>query len=196
MQDTDFEKQSDSVLSPNTASQLDAVVPKSDEFVIKDIKGEVHTFKKETFPVYKTAEVLKMLASVKEDIDLVELITEVQTLVRPNTTDEDVNVQGARKLNAALQAIPKLISVAPDLLLDFSALALIPNAQLLEAAESQTLREVRAQNRRMLEFKFGANAPIEIFAAYLPYLGVDFLAKALTSLNLSVAQTVNQLSQV
>ncbi len=202
MQDTDFEKagelarEKDAAQAANTFAQLDAIVPKSDEFVIYDLEKEAHLFKKQTFPTFKTAEVLKMLAGVKDDIDLVELVTEVQQLVRPTTQGEDANLQAGMKLNAALNAIPKLIEVAPDVLLDFAALAIITNKELREAADKGELRELRSQNRRWIEFECSVNAPIEIFAAYLPYLGVDFLVKALSSLNLSITKTFDQLSQV
>lgn len=197
MLDSQFEKQGENekFVGAQTAAQLDTIVPKSDDLVLTDLDGAQHTFKKQTFPTFKTAQVLQMLAQVKDDIDLVGLITEVQQLARPIDPQEDVNKQQGAKLNAALEAIPKLIEIAPNLLLDFASLAIIPNKQLREAYENNTLNELRAENRKLIEFEFTANAPIEIFAAYLPYLGVDFLVGALTSLNLSVAKTLGSLSQ-
>lgn len=180
-------------LEPDNTAQLEVIVPQSDTLVLTDLDGVEHKFKKQTFPTYKTAQVLQMLAGVKDDIDLPTLIGEIQDLSRPTASD-DITGQ-AVKLNAALNAIPKLVEVAPDLLLEFAALAIIPNKDLRAAHENDTLRDLRQENRRLIEFEFTANAPIEIFAAYLPYLGVDFLAKALSSLNNSVGTTLSQLSQ-
>lgn len=193
--DTDFEKESAKQVEkePDTTAQLEVIVPQSDTLVLKDLEGVEHKFKKQTFPTYKTAQVLQMLAGVKDDIDLPTLIGEIQDLSRP-TANDDITGQ-AVKLNAALNAIPKLVEIAPDLLLEFAALAIIPNKDLRAAHENDTLRDLRRDNRNKIEFEFTANAPIEIFAAYLPYLGVDFLATALASLNRSVGTTLSQLSQ-
>lgn len=182
-------------LATSHANQLDAILPASNELVLTDLSGDKHTFTLQTFPTYKTAQVLQMLAKVKDDIDIVSLIGEIQVLSQPlRAENEEEATQGqAQKVVAALNAIPKLIEVAPDLLLEFAALAIIPNKELRTAYEGGTLEALRKERRTLIEFDFDASVSLQIFSAYLPFLGVNFLQKALSTLNVSVTKTLTSL---
>lgn len=198
MKDTDFERRADENAeqpAPDpqaTALQLESIAGKSGIFILTTLDGDKREFKAQTFPTFKTAQALQMLAKVKDEIDLVGLISEIQTLSRP-VSAEDSQAQ-AEKVLAAFNAIPKLIEVAPDLLLDFASLAIIPNKELRQAYDDGTLDELRREKRKEIEFEFDASAAVYIFANYLPFVGLDFLRQAFSALNSNATKTLSSLT--
>ncbi len=162
--------------------QLDTVVPVPTHFQITDLEGIPHTVLLQTFSVFKTKEVLKMLSAIKDRVDVIELISEIITLSQGAADDEGQ----VKRITAALNAIPKLMDFAPDLLLDFAALAMIPNKDLANAYAHNELDGLRAEKKTFLEFNFNAAVPIQVLGAYVPFLGIDFLVRELGQLNHSI----------
>lgn len=178
----------------DTIEQLKIVLPKTSSLEMENLDGVKMSFPVSVFSAYKTAQVMQMLARVKDQVDVVALITEIQMLAtNVDASSPDADRQNAQKIYAAFSAIPKLMEIAPDLLFDFGALATLSNKEIKEAYENGTLNTALKNRRAMIEFEFPADAPLNIFAAYLPYLGIDFLKKAIARLNNSVTVTLNQM---
>lgn len=195
MLDTQFEKTAEQAAEQKAqeqqAKQLDSMFGKDGSITLTNLDGEAVMFKPQTFPTYKTAQVLQLLASIKDEIDLVDLISEIQILAKRADAADDT--AQARKILAAFNAIPKLIEVAPNLLLEFAALAIIPNKELRQAYDDGSLSQLRSEKRKYIEFEFDASVPVFLFSAYIPYLGLDFLRQAFSTLNLNAAKTLNNL---
>lgn len=188
--DSEFEK----------LSQLDAIIDDPQRVIVHDLAGQERVFRGETFSTYKTKHVLKMLAGVKDQVNIAQLISEILVMVSDPEQIEPGNQSDAAKeqrtnlqvsrVTSALSAIPKLMEFAPDLALDFAALAVIPNREVLQAYEAGNIDEVRAKNRKMFEFEFSADAPLHILVKFIPFVGIDFLAREIGMLN----QTVTSLA--
>lgn len=160
-------------------AQLDVLTNEPHAIEITDLEGKKYKLVGQTFNTFKTKTILKMLAAVREKVDVITLVAEIVTLAQPaDNSDEQ-----AQRTLAAFNAIPKLMEFAPDLLLDLSAIAMIPNREVARAYRDNTLEELTRQNRELLEFEFDASVPLHLFVAYLPYLGIDFLVRELGGLN-------------
>lgn len=188
--DSEFEK----------LGQLDTLTNDAERIVLHDLAGTERAFYAEMFSTYKTKNVLKMLAGVKDQVNIAQLISELLVMVSDpdqiepgNQSDEAkeqrTNLQ-VQRVTSALSAIPKLMEFAPDLALDFAALAIIPNNEVLKAYEAGNIDEVRARNRKMFEFEFSADAPLHVLVKFIPFVGIDFLAREIGMLN----QTVTSLA--
>ena len=159
--------------------QIDTLLDVPTTLSLTNLDGVTTTHPLATFNVYKTSQVLKMLAAIREKVDMVELIGEIVTLAQSTQTD-------AQRIQTAFSALPKLMEFAPDLLVDFAALAIIPNKELAAAYDTGTIDDLRAANRKKLAFEFDPSAPIKVLAAYLPHIGINFILAELGKLDTSV----------
>lgn len=78
------------------------------------------------------------------------------------------------------EALPQVFEQAPELVYNFCALMMIPNAKLEELyhpGQNRIKKEVEKQ-RKWLMFQTNNFEPLEIAAFYLPSLGLDTLKKA------------------
>lgn len=168
--------------------QLNAMTNETSGIVITDLDGKKHTLVGQTFNTFKTKRVLQMLAAVREKVDVVTLISEIVMLATPAQDDEG----NANRTLAAFSAIPKLMDFAPDLLLDFSSLAIIPNREVARAYRENTLDALVQEKREWLEFEFDASVMLSLLNAYIPHLGIDFLVREFGNLNRSVEKVTPQ----
>lgn len=213
----------------DVAKQLDVLLgdeAKPQSVTITTLDGKFRTFPVETFSNYKTAQVLKMLASIKDRVNVIELIGEVMQLAQPgevllcphckarhtpedpvldaetgrvgcNACGLDYHLKDAirdtsaqvNRVQAAFSAIPKLMEIAPDLLLDFGALAVIPNRDLAKAAKKPNgIAELRQANREWLEFECDAGVGLQLLNAYISCIGMDFLAREIGKMDKAIAK--------
>lgn len=168
--------------------QLNTMTNETNGIVITDLDGKKHTLVGQTFNTFKTKRVLQMLAAVREKVDVVTLISEIVMLATPAQDDEG----NANRTLAAFSAIPKLMDFAPDLLLDFSSLAIIPNREVARAYRENTLDALVREKREWLEFEFDASVMLSLLNAYIPHLGIDFLVREFGNLNRSVEKVTPQ----
>lgn len=168
--------------------QLNTMTNETNGIVITDLDGKKHTLVGQTFNTFKTKRVLQMLAAVREKVDVVTLISEIVMLATPAQDDEG----NANRTLAAFSAIPKLMDFAPDLLLDFSSLAIIPNREVARAYRENTLDALVQEKREWLEFEFDASVMLSLLNAYIPHLGIDFLVREFGNLNRSVEKVTPQ----
>lgn len=168
--------------APDELVQLNALTNDTNEIAITDLDGNKHVLVGQTFNTFKTKRVLQMLAAVREKVDVVMLISEIVLLATPAQDDEG----NANRTLAAFSAIPKLMDFAPDLLLDFSALAILPNREVARAYRENTLDTLLKEKREWLEFEFDAGVLLALLNAYIPFLGIDFLVREFGNLNRSV----------
>jgi len=173
------DEQTEPISETEQLKQVDALLDVPTVLTLTDLDGNVSTHPLGTFNVYKTSQVLKMLAAIREKVNMVELIGEIVILAQSTQTD-------AARIQTAFSALPKLMEFAPDLLVDFAALAIIPNKELAAAYDTGTIDELRAKNRKMLAFEFDPSAPVKVLAAYLPYIGINFILAELGKLDTSV----------
>lgn len=202
MEDTDFEKKGDSLVSDAAQlDQLDDVVnePKTIPNAITDLDGNTHTLTVETFSVYKTKQVLSMLAKARGEIDILKLIGDIQTIATPvptykvnpdgtrsEFTDEEkqqLTVLQAQRVSTAMETIPTLIEFVPDLLLEFGALAIIPNRELEAAYDKGGIGALRQEKRKWLDFHFDAAEIIKLLVLYLPHIGINLIVQELGKLD-------------
>lgn len=170
------------------SAQLDTLTNEPKGISITDLDGNVFPLVGQTFNTFKTKRVLQMLAAVREKVDVVALISEIVLLATP-AKDEQGN---ASRALAAFSAIPKLMEFAPDLLLDFASLAIIPNREVARAYRENTLDAVVKEKREWLEFDFDASVMLSLLNAYIPFLGIDFLVREFGNLNRSVENLTPQ----
>ena len=163
-------------------NQIDVVAEDKSKLVIKRLDGSDAVFTLETFPVYKTKRVLKIVSGVKDKVDLITLVGEILTL----TQDADTDDERANKALVAFDAIPKLMDFAPDVLLEFAALAIISRKELSEAYDNNTIEDLVKANKKMFDLDFDASILIKVFSAYIPYVGINFLIQEMKNLNDSV----------
>ena len=209
--DTDFERQgqaskADSLVSDaEQLAQLDTVVnePIRGHF-ITDLYGVKHTLVVETFSTYKTKEVLKLLAATGDKVDLVKLFGDIQMLTTNAPTvkinddgtvgeftleeQQTINAFKAAKVNTAMETLPQVVKIAPDLALDFGALAILSNKELRNAynGDNESIADLRDEKRRWLEFEFDASVPLKLLVMYLPYIGVNLIMQELSKLDSTV----------
>ncbi len=169
------------VTDKEQVAQLDTLLNDPTQLVMKDLNGTEHTFRLEMFSSYKTAQVLKLLASLREKVNLIQLISEIITLEQ-SPADGDVTAK-AQQIQAAFSAIPTMMEFAPDALLDFASIATISNAQLREAYTNGTLEQVRQENRNLFAFDFDGSVPMRVLAEYIPFVGLNFLVQQMRQLN-------------
>lgn len=204
MQDADFERAGEKLNDPigeaEQLKQLDTVVNEPKKAAsITDLNGETYLLTVETFSTYKTKEVLKMLAATKSKVDIIALIREIQILAAPIPTQK-VNADGtlgefteeelesitqaqAIKVDTAIDVLPKLAEFAPDLALDFSALAILSNKELRDAYDNDQIDDLRAEKRKWLEFDFDASVPLKLLVTYLPHIGINLIMQEVSNLD-------------
>ncbi len=172
----------DSVITDKEqVAQLDAILNDPTQLVLKDLNGGEHTFRLEMFSSYKTAQVLKLLASLREKVNLIQLISEILTIEQQPAADD---VKGkAQQIQAAFSAIPTMMDFAPDALLDFASIATISNAELREAYTGGTLEQLRQERRNLFAFDFDGSVPMRVLAEYIPHVGLNFLVQQMRQLN-------------
>lgn len=210
MQDAEFERAGQEAIGEAAQlKQLDTLVnePKKGAF-ITDLNGAKHTLTVETFSTYKTKEVLKMLANTKSKVDIIGLIREIQILATP-IPSQKVNPDGtlgeftpeeqetitqaqAIKVDTAMQVLPKLAEFAPDLALDFSALAILSNKELRAAYDNDQIDDLRAEKRKWLEFDFDASVPLKLLVIYLPHIGINLIMQEVGKLDQVAATSLLQ----
>lgn len=218
---------------PDTVSQLEVLVGGVDtkSLTVSTLNGETVTYLIEQFSTFKTAQILRMLAAVKDKVDLVGLLSELAVLTktppllcphcgvesvkdksyivlkdgrlgcnaclapyRPDEAKRGVTAQ-AERVSAALSAIPALMGIAPDILLDFAALAVATNGEL-EAAydEPNGIAKVLREKRKFLEFRCAPDVPIKILVAFFPAIGINFLLTELGKMDSLVANLLSPTS--
>lgn len=241
--DSDFEKKlNEQEEKPaSDAEQLSVLVgdTKPSTITVTDLSGKTYEFPIETFSNYKTAQVLKMLAAVKNKVNIAQLLSEILALTKNNeqlacphcwndgtltlysetTTevlDKETGYVGCNicarpyylkdahkyvsdkakgeRFNAALEAIPHLMEFAPDLLVEYASLALIPNAELKTLSKKPNgIAKAMEEKQDWLQFECGANVPLRILVQSISSVGLGFLISELGNLDKSAAQLLTNL---
>lgn len=169
-------------MSVDLEKQLDVVAEDKTKLVLEKLDGEKLEFKLETFPVYKTKRVMQIISRIKDKVDILTLVGEIIALTQDAETDEE----RADKTIIAFQAIPRLMDFAPEVLLDFAALAVISKKELSEAYENGSIEELIHNNKKLFDLEFDASVLIKVLSAYLPHIGINFLVREMKNLNDSV----------
>lgn len=144
----------------------------------------------EPFSTFKALETGKIIGKIIERGEIDQAIADI------------VNEAGAATLTdlffALIRSVPKLMSSAPDLLLEFAALAITSNAEL-EAAYSESgmpsVRKKVEENRRFLSFKTKGGDLPRIINAFVPYVGLDALKKEFTGMIQAVVRELTTQDQ-
>lgn len=247
--DSDFEFQAEEAAAQRAenekaaeqVAQLDALVGelKPASVSITDLHGNTTEYTIQQFSNYKTAQVLKMLAKVKQKVDLPTLFSEVLALAKDNTqlacphclgdgtttvfneaNDEVLNrttmeigcgtcgrryylkdaakvttdESKAQRLNNAFEAIPTLMEFAPDLLIEFAALALLTNQELEDAFDHPDgIKKLVKAKEKWLQFSCAPHMTVRIVISSIGALGLNFLVRELGNLDKTTAQLLTNL---
>lgn len=150
---------------------------------LKSFDGKDHEFVIEPFCSFKTAQVLKMLAQIRTKVNIVELLGELLQLTSAGNDD----AAQANRVLAAFNAIPQLLEFAPDLILDFAALALVPNAELQAANKAPGGISAKTDEKKdFLQFECTPDAPLMVVRNFLPVVGMNFLVSELSRMDKSL----------
>lgn len=94
----------------------------------------------------------------------------------------------SERTSATVNIVQTLLTAAPDLVLDFAALAIISNAELASLYDKPNgIANLRAQNRKMLELECRADSPMRILRSFLPSMGFSFLISELAQMDKTFA---------